>query len=295
MDLYNAMADRKKRRIFKKLKDKYRLVILNESTFEESISYRLSPLNVLTLVAALGIFLVSIVIVLMAFTPLREYIPGYTDVQLRKNLTEQIIYTDSLERRIIQNQRYLKNVQVILQGGNPDSLLNEDVPVEGQKVELLGIQKSKEDSLLREFVEREDSYSLEVRQNNSEISLSQLYFFPPLQGPLTSEFDPDNDHFGVDIVAPKDEAIKSSLDGTITFTGWTLETGYVIQVQHANNLLTVYKHNSVLLKDMGDRVKAGEPIAIVGNSGEVTTGPHLHFEIWRNGIALDPEEYITFN
>ena len=289
------MEEKKKDRIYKKLKDKYRLVILNESTFEESLSYRLSPLNVLTLVAALSIFLVSIVIILMAFTPLREYIPGYTDVELRKNLTEQIILTDSLERKILQNQSYIRNVQIILQGGNPDSLVNDDIQIQEHAVELHGIHKSKEDSLLREFVEREDSYSLEIHENSKETPMSQLYFFPPLQGPVTNRYNAKENHFGVDIVAPKDEAIKAALDGTVTFTGWTMETGNVIQVQHSNNIITVYKHNSVLLKEIGDRVVAGEPIAIVGNSGELTSGPHLHFEIWQNGTALDPEEYLNFN
>lgn len=288
------MAKKKKARIFKKLKDKYRLVILNESTFEESLSYRLSPLNVFTLVAALSIILISFVIILMAFTPLREYIPGYTDVRLRKNLTEQIILTDSLERKMQQNQRFIKNVQLILRGENPDSLLDEDIQIQEEPVELQGIQKSKQDSLLREFVEREDSYSLEVHPDQDDLPPSQIYFFPPLQGPITNGYNAAQNHFGIDIVAPKDEAIKAALDGTVIFAGWTMETGNVIQLQHANNLITVYKHNSVLLKDMGDRVSAGEPIAIVGNSGELSSGPHLHFEIWQNGIALNPEEYITF-
>ena len=289
------MAEKSKIRIFKKLKDKYRLVILNESTFKESFSYRLSPLNVLTLIAAVSIFMVGTVIILMAFTPLREYIPGYTDVQLRKNLTEQIMITDSLERRISQNQHYLQTIQIILQGGNPDSLVQEDIPVPSSPAEIHLKKKSKEDSLLREFVEREDSYSLDIKHATTEPSLKNLYFFPPLQGPMTNGFNAKENHYGVDIVAPQDEAIKAALDGTVVFTGWTIETGYVIQIQHSNSILTVYKHNSVLLKEVGDRVAAGEPIAIVGNSGELSSGPHLHFEIWQNGTALNPEEYMSFN
>ena len=160
------MAEDNKEKIFKKLKNKYRLVILNDSTFEESLSYRLSPLNVFTLFAALAIFIIVSVILLIAFTPLREYIPGYTDVNLRKNLTEQILLTDSLERNLRMNQRYLKNVQLVLQGKDPDSINTEDPLVTENKepVELKGMVISKEDSLLREYVEREDSYSLSAEE-----------------------------------------------------------------------------------------------------------------------------------
>lgn len=291
------MAEENKERIFKKLKNKYRLVILNDSTFEESLSYRLSPLNVFTLFAALAIFIVVSVILLIAFTPLREYIPGYTDVNLRKNLTEQILLTDSLEHNLRMNQRYLQNVQLVLQGKDPDSLDTENLLIADNKepVELKGIVKSKEDSLLREYVEREDSYSLSAEEKNNTGTLASMYFFPPLKGPITNGFNAKEEHYGVDIVAPKDEAIKATLDGTVIFSGWTMETGYVIEIQHLNNIISIYKHNSVLLKKMGSIVKAGEPIAIVGNSGEFTSGPHLHFEIWHNGSALNPEEFIAFN
>lgn len=289
------MAEVKKRKILKKLKNKYRLVILNDSTFEESLSYRLSPLNVFTLVAALSIILVLSVIFLIAFTPLREYIPGYTDVNLRKNLTEQILITDSLEQNLRLNHQYLNNIQIILQGGNPDSLQNYELRDTAEQVSLMGNVKSKEDSLLREYVEREDAYSLSINQPKKVNSISKIYFFPPLKGPITNNFNAKEEHYGIDIVAPKDEAIKAALDGTVIFSGWTMETGYVIQIQHQDNLLTIYKHNSVLLKNMGNLVKAGEPIAIVGNSGEFSSGPHLHFEIWHHGVAIDPEEYISFN
>lgn len=289
------MSEEKRRKILKKLKNKYRLVILNDSTFEETLSYRLSPLNVFTLIAALSIFLILSVIFLIAFTPLREYIPGYTDVNLRKNLTEQILLTDSLEHRLVVNQQYLNNVQIILQGGDPDSSQEYHLQQDNEHVELKGVVKSKEDSLLREYVEREDAYSLSINQEAEASGLPNFYFFPPLKGPITSSFNRKEEHFGIDIVAPKDEAIKAALEGTVIFSGWTMETGYVIQIQHRDNLLSIYKHNSVLLKKMGDLVRAGEPIAIVGNSGEYSSGPHLHFEIWHNGVALDPEEYISFN
>ena len=154
--------------------------------------------------------------------------------------------------------------------------------------------RSKEDSLLRDYVEREDSYSLKSSSNANQNSNRNIYFFTPLKGSLTNSYDPTTDHFGVDVVAPKDEAIKATLDGTVISADWTVETGYVIHLQHKNDLISVYKHNSVLLKKTGDLVKAGEPIAIIGNSGELTSGPHLHFELWKAGIPLDPTKYVNF-
>ena len=145
--------------------------------------------------------------------------------------------------------------------------------------------------MLREYVEREDSYSLTDDKENIS---KQIYFFAPLKGTITNEFDPSKEHFGIDVVAPKDEAIKATLDGTVVFAEWTVETGYVIQLQHANNIVSNYKHNSVLLKKVGDEVKAGDVIAIIGNSGELSSGPHLHFELWKEGKPINPKEFINF-
>jgi murein DD-endopeptidase MepM/ murein hydrolase activator NlpD len=135
---------------------------------------------------------------------------------------------------------------------------------------------------------------LRSRKADRSDATANLYFFTPLKGSITNSFEPTSRHYGIDIVAPKNEAIKATLDGTVIFAEWTVKTGYVIQLQHANNLTSIYKHNSVLLKEVGDAILAGEAIAIVGNSGKLTSGPHLHFELWRDGVALDPEKYINF-
>lgn len=289
-----AMEEQKeKKKILRKLKNKYRLVILNDASFEEKFSYRLTPLNLLTLFLTFAVLLITIVAVTIIFTPLREYIPGYTDVNLRKDLTRQVLKSDSLEIELKRSTTYLNNIKLILSGNPPipqDSLTDEE-PILG---EVDPSVKSKEDSMLREYVEREDSYSLNIDDDETNSAL-KIYFFPPLKGAITEEYNLKEGHYGIDIVAPKNEAIKATLEGTVIFAEWTVETGYVIQLQHANNLTSIYKHNSVLLKSTGDIVKAGEAIAIIGNSGELSSGPHLHFELWQNGVALNPLEYVNFN
>lgn len=286
--------DKKKSRIFKKLKNKYRLVILNDSSFEEKFSYRLSPLNIVTLVISFAVFIILLVSVVIIFTPLREYIPGYTDVTLRQDLTSMVLKSDSLEKELRQNNRYLEDLNTILHGGLPDQIdsLTEETLIVDHVPEKVAL--SKEDSVLREYVEREDAYSLATSKSKVDQERGGVYFFAPLKGSITDEFDISKNHYGIDIVAPKNEAIKATLDGTVIFAEWTVETGYVIQLQHNNNLTSIYKHNSVLLKKAGERVKAGEAIAIVGNSGELTSGPHLHFELWQDGVPLNPLEFINF-
>ncbi len=285
----------KKRRIFKKLKNKYRLVILNDSTFEERFSYRLSPLNIFISFLIGMLLIISLVVVIIVFTPLRESIPGYTDVNLRRDLTAMVLKTDSLERVIELNNQYLNNVNMILKGEDPGELIDTTVNADltASPNNIASIRKSKEDSLLREYVQREDSYSLNLSKD-SPSDISNLLFFTPLSGSISNQFNAKEKHYGIDVVAKKNEAVKAILNGTVIFAEWTVETGYVIQIQHDYNLTSIYKHNSVLLKKVGDVVKPGEAIAIVGNSGELTTGPHLHFELWKNGVAQDPSQYINF-
>lgn len=281
--------EKKKRRIIKKLKNKYRLVILNDASFEERFSYRLSPLNLATLLISFIVLIILTVSFIIIYTPLRESIPGYTDVSLREDLTRMVFKTDSLEKELERNNAYLMNIRGVLNGNPP---LPKDSMQEESLVELSAnpSKKSKEDSLLRDYVEREDSYSLE----DGKSTKGQLYFFSPLKGSVTNDFDANKEHYGVDIVAPKDEAIKATLDGTVIFAEWTVETGYVIHLQHSDNLTSIYKHNSVLLKKTGDVVKVGEAIAIIGNSGELSSGPHLHFELWKDGKPLNPVEFVNF-
>ena len=286
------MKEKTNSKFFKKIKNKYRLVILNDASFEEKLSIRLSPLNLFMLAFSAAILLVLFVTIIIVYTPLRESIPGYTDVSLREELTVLVLKSDSLESELEKNKQYLESISSILRGEVPETGINDSI-IDSAVLLSDPNTKSKEDSLLREYVEREEAYSLDINEEEEE-NKNQTFYFPPLIGTVTSEFNPAEEHFGIDIVAPKDEAIKATLDGTVIFAEWTVETGYVIQLQHANNLNSLYKHNSVLLKKPGDKVAAGEAIAIVGNSGKLTSGPHLHFELWKNGTALDPKKYINF-
>tara|TARA_Y100001934_G_scaffold260191_1_gene332196 strand:- start:135 stop:1004 length:870 start_codon:yes stop_codon:yes gene_type:complete len=284
----------KNKKRLEKLRNKYRLVILNDETFEEKASLRLSRLNVIAVGGTILFLLIIITASIIIFTPLREFIPGYTDVNLRKNLITLTLKADSLEKEMQIKDKYITTLQKIIKGETPEDNISEpkDTTIDIQQVNL-GI--SEKDSALRAKIEQEEKYNLIAANSKfSNSGLSSFFFFAPIKGTITAEFDPLTKHYGVDIVAPKNEPISATLDGSVIFADWTTETGYTIIIQHQNNLISVYKHNSVLLKNEGDVVQAGEVIAILGNSGEITTGPHLHFELWYNGYPVNPKEYIIF-
>ncbi len=278
---------------FQRLKHKYRLVILNDDTFEEKISLRLSQLNVFVVVGISSLVLILLVILLIAFTPLREFIPGYANVSVRKQGVENFLKSDSIEVILAENNLYIDNIKHIIQG---DPIEFDDKSVIDSNVNYAAIKNEPivEDSVLRNMIETEEKYNLFNKAGSTPGNISSFIFLQPLKGTVTDRFNIKKQHFGIDVVAPKNEAIKATLDGTVIFAEWTVETGYVIQLQHADNIVSIYKHNSVLHKEVGDHVKAGEVIAIVGNSGELSTGPHLHFELWYNGIPINPEDYMMF-
>lgn len=286
-------GSRKPKKIYRKLRSKYRLVIMNDQTLEERTSLRLSPLNVFVFFGTVIISLVTLTIYLIAFTPLREYIPGYTDVNMRRKLIALSLKTDSLQLRLAASDFYFQNLRNIINGEAGSSKTLQPDTSQARYDTIHHLTKSREDSLLRAEIESQDQYNLAVGSGSTS-PISSFYFFTPLKGIITSEYEPRKKHFGVDIVSKPNEAIKSTLDGTVIIADWTSETGYVIGVQHTNNLFSFYKHNSALLKHTGDYVKAGEVIAIIGNSGEFTTGPHLHFELWYNGTAVNPVDYVSF-
>ena len=282
-----------RRKIFTWLKSKYRLIIMNNDTYEEKFSLSLSPLNVFTIGGTILIVFTVLVISFVAFTPLREFIPGYADVNLRRRALYAVAKADSLEHELAVKNRYIQNFNNIISGKiGADSVdrATDTVSAYG----AITLKKSKEDSLLRAQIESSDKYNLTFTEDRPRKSLSAYVFFPPINGAVSNSFQAKENHYGVDVVAPENEAVKATLDGTVIFSSWTTENGHVIQLQHENNIISSYKHNSVLLKKAGDYVKAGEVIAIVGNSGELSTGPHLHFELWYNGIPLNPQEYIVF-
>jgi murein DD-endopeptidase MepM/ murein hydrolase activator NlpD len=283
--------ENKSRKIKYKLLNKYRLVVLNEDTFEERLTFKLNRLNVFVFSIILVFTLILATSILIAFTPLREYIPGYSSVTLKKNAVQLAYKTDSLQQVIKINELYFSSIKKVLKGDVSSVNFNKDSIIEAAKIDITGIDinTSKEDSLLREKVSLEDKYNPLI--NNSEIN---FVLFPPVKGIISQEFNAREKHYAIDIVTSKDAPVKSAADGTVIFSEWTTQTGYVIIIEHSNNLISVYKHNSQLSKEQGTLVKAGEVIATAGNTGELSTGPHLHFELWSDGYPIDPTNFIDF-
>jgi len=286
--------DKKQKRIYRKLSSKYRLVIMNDETLEERTSFRLSPMNVFVTTGITVIILITLTTYLIAFTGLREYIPGYSDPGMKRKLFTLNLKADSLERVLHSRELYISNIRNIVEGNVEKKPAEENRETIKAKYDTIRhLPKSREDSLLRLEMEQQDNFSLRVNEKKNS-GISSFFFFAPVKGNVTEPFSPRNKHYGVDIVAPANDAIKATLDGMVVISNFTTETGYVIGIQHGNNLFSLYKHNSSLLKKTGDYVKAGDVIAIIGNSGEQTTGPHLHFELWYNSSPIDPQQYVTF-
>jgi murein DD-endopeptidase MepM/ murein hydrolase activator NlpD len=279
----------------KNWRDKYRFAVFNDKTFEEVWRIRMTQSSAFLMGVLIFVIIVGSTVSLIAFTNLREFIPGYPDMNLRRSIYMNAIYLDSLEHELELRDKYFHTINTIISGKEPiDRLAVQDT---SRNYDNITFSTSYQDSLLRLQIEQDEQYNLSLGMNilNTWKGLAGVHFFPPVRGIVTSKFDYRTRHYGTDIVARPKALVASTLDGVVIFTGWTMETGFVIQVQHHNNIISIYKHNAVVLKEVGDNVRAGEAIAIIGDSGEMyTSGPHLHFEIWHNGEAVDPETYILF-
>lgn len=281
----------KKKQIAKKLLHKYRLVILNEDTFEERISFKLTRLNVFVLTGFSAIILIVLTTLLIAFTPLREYIPGYSSASLKRDATALVEKTDSLQNALRVNEQYYTSISKVLNGDVQRLEFNRDSIREAvYNKQEINVTISKEDSLLREEVAQVEKYNV----FDSDEETIALAFFPPVEGSISQEYNTEEKHYAIDIVTDKAAPVKAAADGTVIFAEWTADTGHVLIIQHANNIMTVYKHNASLNKSQGDLIVSGEVIATVGNTGELTTGPHLHFELWSNGYPVNPVNFIDF-
>ena len=242
------------------------------------------------------VILVLVTVSAIIYTPVKEYIPGYADVNMRRNIKTLALRVDSLDEELRNKEMNIANFTDIMLDKKQNLKINPAQKDSTKKYDKLTLSPSFVDSLMRSEIESQSKYSLAIGEESSAKSgIRNFFFFVPLKGVITDSYKSGTSHYGVDITAPENEAIKATLDGTVILAAWTSETGYIIQVQHENNLVSIYKHNSVLLKKAGDKVNAGEAIAIIGNSGELTTGPHLHFELWFNGLPVDPQEYMSFN
>lgn len=286
--------EKRRKVLLNKLKHKYRLVFFNDNTFEEVWHLRLSLLNVLSMVGIISFLLIILVIVLIAFTPLRELIPGYPDESMRRTIVLNAIRLDSLEKQLRMRDQYFDNLKALFSGGEP---IKYEIPQDTSKnYKNIKFTKSVHDSLLRQRIEEEEQFNFSVSpKNKRESSIAEMHFFAPVKGIVTNGYNAKENHFGVDIVGSPNEVVKATADGTVLMASWTIETGYIIQIQHQNDVVSVYKHNANLLKKIGSVVKTGDAIAIIGNSGELTTGPHLHFELWHSGKPVNPTDYIIFN
>ena len=286
-----AKKDKKKKLLKKKLLHKYRLVVLNEDTFEERYAIKLNRLNVFVLVALSSILLVGFTAILIAYTPLREYIPGYSSTSLKKKATELTYKADSLQQQLLYNDRYYASIKKVLTGDVSSLEFNRDSIIEAAKAkDIKAVFPNKEDSLLRVKADKEDKYNLFDSETNS----SNFVLFPPVNGTISEGYNLEEKHFAVDVVIPETTPVKSTADGIVIFAEWTMSTGYVIIVEHSNELISIYKHNGSITKAQGDLVKVGEVIALSGNTGELSTGPHLHFELWSKGYPIDPTNFIDF-
>jgi murein DD-endopeptidase MepM/ murein hydrolase activator NlpD len=276
-------------------RDKYRFSIINDHTLEEVWRIILTRYNAFLLITFILLFIIWGTSTLISFTNLREFIPGYPDVKMRRNILMSAIRLDSLDRELKLRDKYFENLNAIISGATPAEYKSQQDTTKNYKA--INFSKSPGEAMLLSRVEREEKYNLSgvTSLSESAAGLSTLHFFPPVKGIVSGKYDVPAKHFGTDIVTKPKALVSAVLPGTVIFTGWTMETGFVIELQHANNIVSIYKHNSGLLKETGEQVRAGDAISVVGDSGELyTSGPHLHFEVWYKGTSLDPEKHIAF-
>lgn len=290
--------EKEKKRFLERLRRKYRIVIYNNDTYEEKVHFKLTLMNFFSIVVFSSVLLIVLVTYLIAFTPLREYIPGYTDVTLNRRVYEMERRADSLETVFAQKDLYISNLKRIVMGDDFDTDSINSLLTKSNNTDFSKIvdRKSKNDSIFRAEYENDTRNNLFKTDmlNETTADFNLVSFYTPMEGIVTNHFNRAEKHYGTDIVSDRSSVIKTIANGTVIYSDWTVENGYTIGIQHSGNLLSVYKHNAVLLKETGDFVNAGDAIAIYGNSGSLSTGPHLHFELWHNGTPLNPEDYISF-
>ena len=282
----------KRKLLKKKLFTKNRLVILNEDSFEEVFSLKLTLMNVFVVATVGTTLIITMTTFIIAFTPLREYIPGYASDKLKRDATELALKSDSLSTAVKKNEAYIASIKKVLTGDLEFAKFNKD-SIYSTKVndaDSEEIYPSDADRKLRDEVVHEDKYNL-FEKAQSKVS---VVLFPPVKGSITEKFSAENKHFAVDVALAKNTPIKAALNGTVIFADWTPTTGNVVILRHNSGFISVYKHAAALTKSQGDVVKTGEVIALAGSTGQESTGVHLHFELWKDGYAIDPTQFIEF-
>lgn len=285
----------------KKLNRKYDFLMSHEESGEPVLGFKLNLLNLILVIIGLALLLIIITTFIIAFTPLREYIPGYSDASLNRKVYQLNMRTDSLMVEMQKKDVYFQNLKRIVEGydftADSTAITNIYEPLPKSATDTIVLHKSLQDSLLRAEYEAQNQFNLfgDESMNPTRPSYSMKNFFVPLNGKIIHDFDPQNGHFGVDITSEGDQIINATLDGTVVFSSWSIDDGYCIGIQHEDSYFSTYKHNATLLKKEGDYVKAGEAVAVLGESGSTKSEKHLHFELWHSGIAVNPNDYMTLN
>ena len=274
------------------LLNRYRMIVINETTFNEELSFRFSRLNIFSIIILLLVFIFTGTFFLVSYTPIKEFIPGYTSTKVRKEAIRNTFLLDSLVTKFQKQDQFIKSIKSALSGKNEsDEGLLKEINKSNLEPFNQEFNRVKADSLLRLEVMQEDKYNLMPNSKNNV----KFMLFSPASGLISEPFNSEIKHFAVDVALAKDTPIKSVAVGTVVLAEWTSDTGYVIVIKHNHGLLSVYKHNSTIEKSQGDIVQAGEVIAFAGNSGELSTGYHLHFELWIDGYPVDPTNFIDFS
>ena len=284
---------KQKKNSINKLSRSYKVVVSSEDTFEERLSFSTNKFNVFLVLSLYSIILIAFTISVVFFTQIREMVPGYSS----SDLLTQAIYltkkTDSLENELELNNTFYKSIENVLSGKTEQIIYKDTLAVSNEKdnIDFQAVLTNAEDSILRKYVEEEDKFNL----TKNELVIENKMFVSPVKGQITQKFDPLNNHFALDILVDTGTPVKSILEGKVIFSEWSVDTGHVLIIDHGDNIISVYKHNSKVLKTQNNFVKAGEVIAYSGNQGTLSTGPHLHFELWKNGTPINPEPLFNFN
>ena len=287
------MKNQKQNKTFlKRIFNDYKVVVSSEDTFEEKLSFKANKINAFIIMLLYSIILIAFTISIVFFTQLREMVPGYSSSDLLNRAIYLTKKTDSLEQQIALNNKFYKSIEDVLSGNVDEFVSRDELSIDSNLIspDIFKISPNLQDSLLRQYVENEDKFNL----TNNELVIENKMFFSPIKGEITQSFNFNENHFAIDIAADIGTPVKSVLDGKIIFSEWSLETGYVVVIDHGENIISVYKHNSKTLKEQNDFVQAGEVIAYSGNQGNLSSGPHLHFELWKNGTPIDPEPLLNF-
>ena len=274
----------------RQIRSKYRLAVVKEDSYEEKFALSLSKRNIFLAISSIALFVILITTLFIFYTPIREYIPGYDTTKIRMQAVQNLEKIDSIMISLQKNKQFIESFSSTINGEDFNSIYSENQKLENIELNELDVNINVEDSVLRKIVEIEDRFNI-IESEKNEISIDLI---SPANGLISEGFNFSNKHFGVDIVLKERTPIKSISDGIVIFSAWTLNYGYTVVVYHKNKLTSIYKHNESIKVEKGDFVMSGEVIALSGNTGDLTTGPHLHFEIWDSQGPLNPEDLISF-